>query len=141
MSSWQRLDPTLNPGPVVRARIVDLDASARVGTDHVVDCWALIDTGASHSVVDNERVARVLGLQEYDRRRMALAEQGLVELPVYEVAVSFPDFTLPEQVVRVSGMRLPGPFWMLIGMDLLDRTRLELDVRGDERWLRWTPVR
>jgi hypothetical protein len=38
-------------------------------------------------------------------------------------------------------MTLPGPFWMLIGMDLLDGTRLAMECRGSERWLRWEPLR
>lgn len=144
---WRRLDAALYEGPVVLVRVYDLDLDARrqrapegARLTSFVECWALVDTGATHSAIDPERVATALELKTYDRRRMVLPDRGVADVPVHEVAVVFPDFPLPRRNVRVSGMRLPGPFWMLVGMDLLQGTRLELDVRGKERWMRWAPT-
>ncbi len=131
----------------MRARVFDLDLGARrrhapdgARLTSFVECWALIDTGATHSAIDPEHVAAPMALTTYDTRRMVLPNRALAETSVHEVGVSFPDFVLERRTVRVSSMRLPGPFWMLVGMDLLDGTRLELDVRGRERWIRWTPA-
>lgn len=136
--SWFRLDPDLHPSPLVRVEVHDLDA--RGPAPRALRAWGLIDTGASHSAVDLEAVTQALDLRVHDHRTMVLAEHGATRLPVHEVALAFPDFDLPRRVVRVSSMRLPGPFVVLLGMDVLDGTRLELDVRGGERWLRWTLV-
>lgn len=146
-AGWRRLDAALYEGPLVLARVHDLDIDerrrraeegARLTT--FVECWALIDTGATHSAVDPEKIASPMELRAYDRRRMVLPDRGVADLTVHEVSVVFPDFGIPRRTVRVSSMRLPGPFFMLVGMDLLEGTRLELDVRGRERWIRWTPA-
>ncbi len=135
--SWHRL-PELYEGPVVIARLFDPSARLR-GDDSpaFVECWALLDTGATHSVIDTEQVVGRLGLAQHDRRYMAGADRAHEHTPVYEAGVSFPDFGFPRRRVRMTGMKLPGPFWMLIGMDLLRNTRLAMEWRQEARWLRW----
>lgn len=146
-AGWIRLDRELYAGPLVRARVHDLDLRRRqeaappgMRLTATVGCWALIDTGATHSGVDPDAIVAPLDLRPHDTRRMVLAERGRVETAVHEVAIDFPDFPVPRRIVRVSAMRLPGPFSVLVGMDLLAGTRLELDLRGAECWLRWRPV-
>lgn len=146
-AGWVRLDRELYAGPLVRARVHDLDLRRRqeaappgLRLTATVGCWALIDTGATHSGIDPDAIVTPLELRLHDVRSLVLAGRGRVETPVHEVAVDFPDFPVPRRIVRVSAMRLPGPFSLLVGMDLLAGTRLELDLRGEACWLRWRPT-
>lgn len=148
--SWHRLPEGLYRGPLVVTRLRDPRRNAAPGIPPFLECWALLDTGATHSIVDVGQIAERLDLRVHDQRRMAVAGASTHVAsaadtaplrPVYEVGVAFPDFDFEERTVRVSGMTLPGPFWMLIGMDLLDGTRLAMECRGSERWLRWEPLR
>lgn len=142
--TWHRLPDDVYRGPVVVARVHAPEPPQHAGAPgrvaRFVECWALLDTGATHSVIDVAQVAARLRLPTHDHRHLALADRDAAPTPVHEVGVSFPDFPFPTRHVRVSALRLPGPFWMLVGMDLLDGTRLALEWRGRDRWLRWEPL-
>lgn len=133
--SWHRLDGTAYDGPIVVARVAP--ARPRPGWPPFVECPALLDTGATHSVLDLPRVARTLGLTPVDARRMRVAGPTPVELPVVEAVVTFPGFALPARHLRVGAVDLPPAFALLIGMDLLDGTRLAMEWGPEGRWLRW----
>lgn len=135
--AWHLLDPTVFPGPCVRVRLADAEGGR---SDGALDGWALLDTGATHSVVDVERVVGPLRLRTLDLRTLALAGSAGVEAPVYAVAAAFPDHPVPDRSLRVSALRLPAPLLMLVGLDLLDGTRLAMELSGTDRWLRWEPL-
>lgn len=138
---WHRLDERTWDGPVVAA-LVHAERPRASGDPRpvVIECRALIDTGATHTIIDQARVAELLGLQQLDRRRLALAGAQRAEVPVHDVPVTFPDFPLPTRRVRVAAMTLPGPITMLVGMDLLQGTRLAFEFGPQGRWLRWEPL-
>lgn len=143
--TWQRLDRSDYAGPIVAAsirvpRTVPLTTPLGEPLPDTVQCLALLDTGATHSILDLDHVAATLQLQAHDTRRMAFAGLSRAEAPVYEVGVSFPDFPLPERMIRVSGLRLPGPFALLVGVDLLRGTRFAMEWSDDGPWLRWEPL-
>jgi predicted aspartyl protease len=145
--SWQQLDDRLYAGPLVRVRLHDPSVARRRKTATAeqrivsfVECWALIDTGATHSIVDTDQVAQRLELRVHDTHRLTLAGRARAQAPVHEVELEVPDHPFPTRRVRVASMALPGPFWMLIGMDLLDGTRLSLECGPSGRWLRWEPL-
>lgn len=141
--SWVRGLPGW-PGPLVRARLVDpaaphrrARAAAGEPVVHAVDVLALLDTGATHSIVDLEHVANPLSLRALDTRRMVQADRGAVDLPVFELDLETTDFALPRRPLRVGGASLPGPFALLLGMDALEGTHLEIAVRDGGMWVRW----
>ncbi len=105
---------------------------------HAVDVLALIDTGATHSIVDLAHVATPLSLRAMDTRRMVQADRGAVDLPVFELELDLPDFGLPRRALRVGGANLPGPFAILLGMDALDGTHLEITAKDGASWVRWS---
>ncbi|HMV66476.1 MAG TPA: retropepsin-like aspartic protease [Myxococcota bacterium] len=122
-------------GPRLPARALHPDRPGAPGLDLV----ALLDTGATHSVVDLDRVVAGLGLAQRDVQRLRVAG-ARAEVPTYEVMLSLPDLPFPTRRLRVAGMQLPEPFAMLLGMDLMRGTRLALEWRDDGRWLRWEPL-
>jgi predicted aspartyl protease len=139
--SWQRLDTKLYRGPLVLTRLFNPDPTSYLrGAPPFIECWALLDTGATDSIVDSEQIARRLMLETYDTRRLAVAGRVRAEAPVHEVGIRLPEHPFPEKRIRVAGMKLPGPFWMLIGMDLIEGTRLSLECGPEGRWLRWEPL-
>lgn len=132
------------PGPLVRVRLHDpavahRRARAPHGTPvvHAVDVLGLVDTGATHSIVDLAHVVGPLELVTHDTRRMIQADHGPLDLPVVEVDLELPDFPLPRRTLRAGGGNLPGPFAILLGMDVLDGTHLELATVDGASWLRW----
>ncbi|MCB9664729.1 MAG: hypothetical protein H6732_11495 [Alphaproteobacteria bacterium] len=129
---WLELIPSTDHGP-----LLDVLVEGGAGQPPLT-CRALLDTGASHSAVDLERVAVPLGLPRLDRRWMVLAEHGAVEVDVHEVGLRFPQVDLPRWWGRVHAMRLPRAFEVVVGMDVLDGTRLEVEVRGGVRRVRWS---
>ena len=134
---WVRLLPGWD-GPLVRAALV-----APPGTAHPLarlDVTALVDTGATHTIVDTTRVAEALALRAVDRQVLRVAGRDRAAMPVCEVGLAFPDFSFPLRRVRVGALDLPPPFAVLIGMDLLDGTRLALEWRAGARWMAWEPL-
>jgi hypothetical protein len=134
--SWQRLDDRRYAGPLVQVLLSPTGAQPAAP----LACTALIDTGATHSIVDSEQVAGPLRLRTIDLHRLAVAGHQRAEVPVHELWLDLPDHPFPARRVRVASMRLPGPFQMLIGMDLLQGSRLSLELGANGHWLRWEPL-
>jgi predicted aspartyl protease len=142
--TWHQLNNRLYDGPLVLTRLHAprrrQATSAERDAPAFVECWALLDTGATHSIIDSVEVAQRLALRSFDTHRMRLAGSLRAEAPVHEVFLELPDHPFPQRRVRVASMKLPGPFHMLIGMDLLKSTRLSLECGPDGHWLRWEPL-
>jgi hypothetical protein len=119
-------------GPLVQARLQHPDQPATPA----LTCAALLDTGATHTIVDLERVVAALGLPQRDLQRLRVAG-ARAEMPVYEVMLTLPDLPFAPRRLRVGGMALPAPFAALLGMDLMKGTRLAIEWGAQERWVRW----
>lgn len=130
------MDDAAYRGPLVQAELSSLSPEA---ADPVL-CRALIDTGAHTSIVDVDRVVGRLGLPQLDVSRLELAGRGRTEVAIVEVGLWFPDFGFARRRARVASLALPAPFCMLVGMDLLEGSRLALEVGTDGHWLRWEPL-
>jgi predicted aspartyl protease len=140
-SLWHRLDGTAYDGPLVVARIARPAVPPDPAWPSYIELPALIDTGATHSIVDPDRVAGPLGLRHVDHRRMRVAGPGgRTTMPVFEAAVHFPAFRLPRRVLNLGATQLPPAFGLLIGMDLLEGTRMAIEWARDGRWLRWETI-
>lgn len=138
-AAWHPLDPEYYRGPVVR--VVLGTPPEPHHRPRKIEGMALIDTGATHSMLDFQRVATPLGLRAVDHETMRFAgPRGPRDVPVYEAALAFPDFDLPSRIHRISGIDLPGPFIALIGMDLLNNTRFSLHWSDDGCFLHWTSI-
>ncbi len=131
---WIRLAEGYD-GPRVRALAV-----APTGAHPPLPVLALIDTGATGTLIDRRRVAHPLGLRAVDRQVVRTAGREPATMDVHELGLRFPDFPVPGRVLRVGAVDLPQPFAVLVGMDLLEGTRLALEWRAGERWLRWEPI-
>ena len=95
-----------------------------------IDGYALFDTGASRTCVD-EAVLRNLGLQPVERISMA-TPSGLGEASIYTCALYFPGYPLPDlDPSFVAGVQLQGQDYIaLIGRDILRNMILIYDGPG-----------
>lgn len=91
--------------------------------------WALIDTGASCTCVD-EDVAKQLQLPAVDVEIMTSASQEACERNVYPVSILVPDLQLPISASRAIGASLKAQdLVLLIGRDVLQACLLVYNGR------------
>ena len=95
-----------------------------------IDGYALFDTGASRTCVD-EGVLTSLGLLPVERIGMA-TPSGLGEASIYTCALYFPGYPLPDlDPSFVAGVQLQGQDYLaLIGRDILSDMILIYDGPG-----------
>lgn len=102
-------------------------------------CWGVIDTGASQTTVDLEKVIEPLGLLLLDAHEVhSVGSKAPISVNQYWGRIAFPDFPFAPRQLKLIGMPLAGPFFALIGMDLLADTRFSYDGRGS--WFTWEPA-
>jgi predicted aspartyl protease len=135
MTPWIRLDHSDYDGPLVRVVVANPDRPDLPA----LAARALLDTGATHTVLD-AAAAAALQLRGLDVHRTRVAGAGRAEGIVHAPVLSFPDHPFPSRRVRVSAMPLPSAFQLLLGMDLLRGARLALEWGDGARWLRWEPL-
>jgi hypothetical protein len=128
---WQRLDPTRYAGPVL-----DVTVCAAAGGP-ALPVRALLDTGASHTMIDTVRVAAALALPVREHRPMRLGASPHPALPVHAVDLLVPRHGITRRGLLAASMSLPDAFEVLIGMDALARSRVALQLGDDAWWLLW----
>ncbi|HXE63245.1 MAG TPA: retroviral-like aspartic protease family protein [Bryobacteraceae bacterium] len=89
-----------------------------------VSGWALIDTGASMTCID-DAIAQKLGLPAIDRAKMASASHAGTECNVYPISFNIIGLPIQMELHRAIGANLQSQgLAMLIGRDLLMRCTL-----------------
>jgi len=97
---------------------------------------ALIDTGATHSCIE-ERVVKKLGLRTIGHLKMQVADGGVQERPVVAVTVGFTasDGQLISRKIQAAVVPHTAGYVMLFGMDPLMGGILTVDgTKGTWKW-------
>lgn len=121
-------------GPLIQVAVgidpVRAAAEAAIGSPPILPelCLALIDTGASMSLVD-EKLALVLGLVATDRG-MVRSAGGVRLHPRYEISFSFTlprTWTVPGAIGAIGADVFPFDVQFILGRDLLRYCRFGYD--------------